>query len=180
MKINIILATDEKNWIWKSGTLAWHISSDMKYFKKITSQTTDLAKHNAVVMWRKTRESIPSHFRPLDNRINCILTKNIKYDDIGSKIDDFVLYFNSLERCLSELESKQNIENIFIIWWASIYNQVLQMDMLDKIYVTKIKWDFNCDVFFDGVPDNFQVESYTDGDNENGIDYSFWIYKKID
>lgn len=179
MKINLIVAVDEKNWIWKDWKMAWKLPSDMKYFKKITSDTDDLAKHNAVVMWRKTWESIPSKFRPLPDRVNCILTSNIKNDDIGSKIDDFVLYFNSVEHCLSELESKENIEEIYIIGWANLYNQVLKMDMLDKIYITKIKWDFKCDVFLDNIPNNFKVESYTDPEIENGIEYSFWVYKKI-
>ena len=178
MKFSIILAVDEKNWIWKDNNLAWKISADMKYFKDITSKTTDLAKMNAVVMWRKTRESIPSKYRPLSQRLNCILTRGIKNDDIGSPIDDFVLYFNSIERCLSELESKENVENIFIIGWANLYNQVLDNPMLDKIYLTKVKWDYDCDVHFNGIPDNFIVESYTDWEIENGIEYSFWIYKK--
>ncbi len=178
MKFSIILAVDEKNWIWKDNNLAWKISADMKYFKDITSKTTDLAEMNAVVMWRKTRESIPSKYRPLSQRLNCILSRAIKNDDIGSPIDDFVLYFNSIERCLSELESKENVENIFIIGWANLYNQVLDNPMLDKIYLTKVKWDYDCDVFFEGVPDNFIVESYTDWEVENGIKYSFWVYKK--
>ena len=180
MKFSIILAVDDKNWLWKNNDLAWKISADLKYFKNITSSTTDLAKMNAIVMWRKTRESIPSKYRPLPQRLNCILTRGIKNDDIGSPIDDFVLYFNSLERCLSELESKENIESIFIIGWANLYNQVLDNPMLDKIYLTKVKWDYDCDVFFDGIPDNFIVESYTDGEIENGIEYSFWTYKKVD
>lgn len=178
MKFSIILAADEKKWIWKNNSLAWSLPSDMKYFKNITSKTTDLAKMNAVVMWRKTWESIPSKYRPLDQRINCILTRWIKNDDIWSPVDDFVLYFNSLEHCLSELESKQNLENIFIIGWANLYNQVLDYEMLDKIYLTKVKWDFGCDVFFNDIPDSFMVESYTDWEKENDIEYSFWVYKK--
>ncbi len=180
MKFSIILAVDEKNWLWKNNDLAWRISADMKYFKKITTETTDLWKLNAVVMWRKTRESIPSKYRPLPERVNCILSRSIKNDDIWSKIDDFVLYFNSLEHCLSELESKENIENVFIIGWAQLYNSVLDNPMLDKIYLTKVKWDFNCDVFFDWIPKEFTVESYTDYENEVGIEYSFWVYERAE
>ena len=180
MKFSIILAVDERNWIWKNNELAWNISADMKYFKKITSETNDLAKHNAVVMWRKTWESIPSKYRPLPNRVNCILSRSLKYDDIWSPIDDFVLYFNSIDHCLSELESKENVENIFIIGWANLYNQVLDNPMLDKIYITKVKWNHDCDVFFEWVPNNFLVESYIDPEVENGIEYSFWVYKKPD
>jgi dihydrofolate reductase len=89
----------------------------MKHFKEITSTTQDLAKHNAVIMWRKTWESIPSKYRPLPDRINCILSRSITDQSIDSKIDDFVLYFNSLESCLEELQKKDNIEDIYIIGW---------------------------------------------------------------
>jgi len=183
MKVNLILAIDEKNWLWKNNSLAWNIPSDLKNFKKITSETEDLAKMNAVIMWRKTWESIPKKYRPLHDRINCIITKSIKKNSIWSEIDDFILYFNSLEKCLSELESKENIEKIFIIWWASLYNDFVWekfLDFVDKIYLTKVKWDFDCDVFFDWIPENFKVEKYSEEHKENWNIFSFWEYKKID
>lgn len=150
----------------------------MKYFKDITTKTQDLWKINAVVMWRKTRESIPVKFRPLKDRINCVLTRKMLKNNIYSPIDDFVLYFNILEHCLFELDVKPNVENIFIIWWANLYNQVMNHPDLDRIYLTKVKWDFDCDVFFSWIPNNFEVESKTDIQNENGIEYSFWVYRQ--
>lgn len=180
MKFNIILAVDEKNGIWRRNTLAWNLPSDMKYFKKITTQTSDLSKMNAVIMGRVTWFSIPSKYRPLQDRINCILTRDLKQSDLWSNIDDFTLYFNSLDDCLIELERKDNIENIFIIGWADLYNQVLNHPMLDKIYMTKVKWDFDCDVKLNKIPSSFVVESYTDWEKENDIEYSFWVYKRVD
>jgi len=176
----MILAVDDKNGIGKSWDLAWYLPSDLKKFKKITSQTQDLAKMNAVVMWKNTWKSLPSKYRPLPDRINCILSSDLKNDDIWSKIDDFVLYFNSLEHCISELESKENVENIFIIWWAQLYNYALKSDLLEKIYITRVKWDFKCDVFFEWVPKSFILESYTDYETENDIEYTFQVYKRID
>lgn len=179
IRFNLILAVDEKNGIWKSWNLAWHLPSDLKYFKKITSETQDLAKMNAVIMWKNTRKSIPSKYRPLPDRINCILSSDLKKEDIWSSIDNFVLHFNSLEHCLSELEWKDNVENIFIIWWWQLYNYALKNDLLEKIYITKIKWDFDCDIHFDWIPSSFVLESYTDFEKENDIEYSFQVYKKI-
>jgi hypothetical protein len=43
------------------------------------------------------------------------LSRTLKHEDINSKIDDFVLYFNNFEHCLDELGSKENVENIFLI-----------------------------------------------------------------
>ena len=179
-KFSMILAVDSRNWLGKNNDLAWRISSDLKHFKEITTKTKDLAKLNAVIMWRKTWESIPSKFRPLPERINCILSKTLKYEDINSKIDNFVLHFNNFEHCLEELSRKENVENVFLIGGASLYNQYRNHPNLEKIYITKVQWDYNCDVFFDWIPDDFIVESYSDTMEENWIKFSFWTYKKAD
>ena len=47
----------------------------MKYFKELTSRTAEPGKRNAVIMGRKTWESIPAKFRPLPGRINVVLTR---------------------------------------------------------------------------------------------------------
>jgi len=175
---SLVLAVDEKNWLGKDNDLAWRISADMKYFKKVTHTTQDLAKHNAVIMWRKTWESIPQKYRPLPGRINCILSRSITKESKDSQIDDFVLYFNSVESCLEEIDSKDNIESIFVIGWANIYNQLLSHPRLEKIYLTQVFWDYNCDVFFDWIPDSFIVESYTDKQEEKWIEFEWLVYKK--
>ena len=177
-KFSIILAVDNENWIWKNNDLAWKINADMKYFKETTTETIDLGKVNAVIMWRKTWESIPAKFKPLPERINCIISTTIKQESTNSKIDDFVLYYSSLDNALEELEKKDNIENIFIIWWARLYNEALKHPNLDKIYLTEIDWIFDCDTFVDLDLENFQVESKWTIHEENSLRYRFMIYRK--
>ena len=174
MNFNIILAVDDKLWIWKNNNLAWRIKEDMEYFKDITSNTSDKSKKNALIMGRKTWESIPEKFRPLPGRINCILTRKItKIEENNS-----IFYFNSIDKCLKELSKNKEIENIFVIWWANLYNQVLGTPKLEKIYITRIKWDHNCDVFFDWIPENFILDSTSEEKQENNIKFKFEVYKK--
>ena len=176
---SIILAVDKNNWIWKNNDLCWRLSADLKHFKEVTETTKDLAKYNAVIMGRKTWDSIPSKFRPLPNRINCILSKSLKYEDINSKIDNFVLHFNNFDHCLKELSSKENVENIFLIWWGSLYNQFVKHPNLEKIYITKVLKEFDCDTFFDWIPDNFVLENYSEDLEENWIKFRFETYKRV-
>lgn len=63
------------------GTLPWQLPGDMAYFKELTSRTADPAKQNAVVMGRKTWESIPAKFRPLRGRLNVVLTRGAAASD---------------------------------------------------------------------------------------------------
>jgi dihydrofolate reductase len=48
----------------------------MAFFKKVTSEAPEGAAQNAVIMGRKTWESIPAKFRPLPGRLNVVLTRS--------------------------------------------------------------------------------------------------------
>lgn len=71
----LVVAATRKLGIGKGGTMPWRLPSDMAYFKALTSATADPSKANAVVMGRKTWESIPPKFRPLRGRVNVVLTR---------------------------------------------------------------------------------------------------------
>ena len=68
MSINIIAAMAKNRVIGLNGQIPWHISKDLKYFKKMTS-----GKNSAIVMGRETWDSLP--IKPLPNRRNFVLTK---------------------------------------------------------------------------------------------------------
>lgn len=50
----------------------------MQYFTDMTSNTKDPDKKNAVLMGRKTWESIPPKYKPLPNRQNVIISRTLK------------------------------------------------------------------------------------------------------
>ena len=80
MKINLIVAACGKSLgIGLNGELPWRLTSEMKYFAETTTKTKDPSKINAVIMGRKTWESIPMKFRPLKNRYNIILSRQANY-----------------------------------------------------------------------------------------------------
>ena len=54
------------------------LKDEMKYFNRMT-KTAAAGKKNAVVMGRKTYESIPPKYRPLNDRVNVVLTKQKDY-----------------------------------------------------------------------------------------------------
>lgn len=73
---SLVVASTQKGGIGLNGNLPWKkIPGDMAFFRKVTSTTTDPTLQNAVIMGRKTWESIPSKFRPLPGRLNVILTR---------------------------------------------------------------------------------------------------------
>ena len=72
----IVAACKQTHGIGVAGQLPWSLRGDMQFFKQLTRSTQDPLKRNAVVMGRKTWQSIPERFRPLDDRLNVVLSRN--------------------------------------------------------------------------------------------------------
>ena len=54
----------------------------------------------------------------------------------------------SIAEALSFLEGKANIETCWVIGGYSIYNEAMELKSCNRIYLTQIDQDFECDVFF--------------------------------
>ena len=119
MIISIIVAVAENGIIGNGGQMPWHISEDLKRFKRITSG-------HPVVMGRKTFESIGS--RPLPNRTNIVVSRNT-----ALTVPEGVVLVESLD-VLERFGAAD--EEVFIIGGGEIYRQA--MPMADKLYLTRI------------------------------------------
>ena len=71
MKASIVVASSLNNCIGHNNTLPWNLPKDLKRFKSITTS----GEQNIVIMGRNTYDSIG---KPLPNRINYVLTKDLK------------------------------------------------------------------------------------------------------
>lgn len=89
----IVVATCGPNFmIGRNGDLPWSAPEDLKHFAEVTKTTTGpsaTSKVNAVVMGRKTYESIPAQVRPLAGRLNVVVTTsetwNLPAEDLAAK-----------------------------------------------------------------------------------------------
>jgi len=158
--LSIIVATAQNNAIGKDNSLLWHISEDLKRFKEITSG-------HKILMGRKTFESLPGI---LPNRPHIVLTR-----DMNFSIDsDKVTVIHNLDEVISNY--KNSDEEIFIIGGGEIYN--LLMPYADKLYLTKVKKDFDADTFFPQIDMNKWEVIHTSGDKTD--DKSGLIFEFID
>lgn len=78
-KFDLVVACDLNRGIGKENGLPWRLPGDMKQFRELTSSVRDSSKRNAVLMGRKTWESIPTKFRPLPHRVNVVLSRDAGY-----------------------------------------------------------------------------------------------------
>lgn len=67
-RVALVWAESSDGWIGKDGTMPWHVPEDMARFRELT-------RGAAVVMGRRTWESLPDRFRPLPGRRNLVLTR---------------------------------------------------------------------------------------------------------
>lgn len=169
---SIIMAIDKKNGLWKDGGLPWDLKTDLKYFQDVTTESWEAWKQNAVIMGRVTWDSIPNKFRPLKNRHNIIISrkKKLVHENVSTML--------WLEQALSFAGTREDIDKIFIIWWANIYSQAIHHDKLTSIYLTRIKEDFWCDTHFLWIPDYFKLTRTSKTQIENWIEFYYEIYER--
>lgn len=129
-RFSVVVAVCKKSrGIGKDGQLPWRLRSDMAYFKQLTRSTHDPCKRNAVIMGRKTWQSIPAKFRPLDDRVNIVLSRNPSAVSELS-LPEGVICAESLDKALELLDENSElggtVENVFIIGGSSVYAEAIK------------------------------------------------------
>lgn len=159
--LSIIVAIAKNHAIGKDNQLLWHISEDLKRFKRLT------AGHK-VIMGRNTLLSLPKW--PLPKRTNIVITDN----------PDEVFEGCEMVHSIEEAAAKCNHEEeCFVMGGASVYRQF--MPLADKLYITRVNKDFEGDTFFPeiDVKDWKLAEQSADIEMEDGsFSYRFEIYER--
>ena len=175
----IIVAIADNNAIGRDNALLWHISEDLKFFRRTTSGFP-------VIMGRKTYESIG---RPLPKRTNIIVSR-------GSQAPEGTLLAASLEEAFAKAEasiadsaqaladagsstsSEPCQSRCFVIGGGQIYAQALEL--ADRLIVTHVHTVIeNADTFFPEIDlqqwrEDRRSEMYKDEDT--GYTFEFVEY----
>ncbi len=132
MTISLIAALTQNRVIGKNNDLPWHLPDDMRYFMQTTKQ-------HHIIMGRKNYESIPEKFRPLPNRTNLVITRQINF------VAPHCTVVNSLDKAM-DIAKANGEQELFVIGGAEIYN--LAMPLADRLYLTEIQTDLDGDTYF--------------------------------
>ena len=199
MQFKIIAAVEDNYGIGIDNRLPWSFKKDLKHFSTTTKQAhvkqvhvkqahvkqASVPKKNAIVMGRKTWESIPGKMLP--GRDNLVLTRSTRSTlspndpnppTVGEYNDLF--FFNSFE-AIHEFCLQQDYDTVWIIGGSSIYNYYIKQSYINELVITKINASYVCDTVFPKIPREFlkaRITMMTDVDRitNNPTTLSFEYY----
>jgi dihydrofolate reductase len=124
---------------------------------------------NAVIMGRKTWDSIPPKFRPLKGRLNIVISRSFTATGTADAIkpETEPVMAGSLEQALTYLRDREgcDVGRVFVIGGAQIYAAALTLKETKRVLLTKVMSEFECDTVFPIVLD------------EEGETTSGWAHK---
>lgn len=131
MRLSLIVGLGRNREIGRDNGLLWHLPGDLPRFKALTMG-------HAVIMGRKTWDSLPERFRPLPGRRNIVLSRQPALQLAGAEV------FRTLEEALAACATDADV---FVIGGAQIYTQALPL--ADRLELTEVEADFpDADAFF--------------------------------
>lgn len=159
--IVIIAAVAKNGVIGKANALPWHLPEDMKHFKALTTG-------HAVIMGRKTWESLPPKFRPLPNRHNLVLTRDATYVAPGATVA------HSLDEAI---KVGAGGTALFVIGGAELYAHALPH--AQRLELTEIDAAFEGDAHFPAFDHTqWREVKRESGKTEAGLAYAFVTYER--
>uniref|UniRef100_F6PUB9 Dihydrofolate reductase n=1 Tax=Equus caballus TaxID=9796 RepID=F6PUB9_HORSE len=204
--LNCIVAVSQNMGIGKNGDLPWPpLRNEFKYFQRMTTASSVEGKQNLVIMGRKTWFSIPEKNRPLKDRINLVLSRELKGPVFPVKLTSELpkafppclweppqgahFLAKSLDDALSLLEQPElanKVDMVWIVGGSSVYKEAMNKPGHLRLFVTRIMQEFESDTFFPEI----DFEKYkllpeypgvlSDIQEEKGIKYKFEVYEKND
>jgi len=142
MRLSLIAAVAQNGVIGRDGQLPWHLSDDLRRFKRLTMGHT-------LIMGRRTWESIG---RPLPGRRTIVVTRQLRYRTAPG-----VQTAATLEEAL-QLAVAAGEEEAFVVGGAELYRQALSR--ADRVYLTAVLADVEGDTFFPVPLDEFGRSSW--------------------
>ncbi len=155
--LNIVVAISLNGVIGRQGKLPWNLPSDLRQFRDITIG-------HAVIMGRKTYESLPNRYRPLPNRENIVLSRK----------RDLIVPSGIVCRTLDQaLSSALSIQRKYIIGGEEIFRQLLPIT--DQLIVTEVQIVIkNGDAFFPQIDsDDWQIVGQKAPKQEEGDEFPY-------
>jgi dihydrofolate reductase len=159
--IALVAAVARGGVIGRDGGVPWHLAEDLARFKSLTTG-------HAVIMGRRTWDSLPERFRPLPGRRNIVVTRDPEWRADGAEPA------GSLDDALARAADDARV---FVIGGAQIYRQALPL--ADELLLTEIDLEVEGDTFFPAIdPGRFEETSREPHVADDGTSFAFVGYRR--
>ncbi len=162
-EVVLIAAVARNGVIGRDNSLPWHLPEDMKHFRRVTAG-------HAVLMGRKTWESLPERFRPLPGRRNVVLSRQAGWQAPGAETAA------SLPAALQVLSGA---DRVFVIGGAELY--AVALPMADGLILTEVQQAYEGDARFpslEGTPFVAVARQRPEAPAPEGPDFEFVTYRR--
>lgn len=164
MEIIVIAAIGNNLEIGVGSRMPWKLPRDMKHFRDCTT-------NHAIVMGRKTMESIPK--LPLKDRLNIVVSSTLKSDKSE------IIVCPDIQTAINTAKEK-DYDKLFAIGGREIYREFVPIS--DRIIITRVKASFkDADVFFPEIDLSEWEETSKkifNKDDKNEFDIEFIEYTR--
>jgi dihydrofolate reductase len=162
-EVALIAAVARNGAIGHDNQLLWRLPEDGRWLR---AQTTG----HAVIMGRKTWDSLPERFRPLPNRTNIIVTRQRGWSAAGA------ITTHSLEDAIA---AAGTVPRVFVLGGAELYATALPI--ADELVLTEIDADFEGDIHFPAWDRSQFIETERQRHHAappNDFDFAFVRYRR--
>jgi len=157
--VSIVVALSRNRVIGRDGALPWRLPTDLARFRELTTG-------HAVLMGRKTFESLPARFRPLPGRRNLVLSTDPAYRVQGAEV--FADLASALQAC---------DRDCFVIGGAITYAEALPLT--ERIYATHVDREVDGDACFPELAEgDWRCVEESEPISENGQTFRFTVYER--
>lgn len=172
ISVALIWAQSDGGIIGHNGSMPWHLPEDLAHFKELTLDS-------AVIMGRKTWDSLPSRFRPLPGRRNIVVTRDESWGADGAEIVHSVDAAIDAATSSADFSSAESPVTVWVIGGAQIFAAVAER--ADRIEITEIREHFDGDTLAPARDENWVLVASDPVDgwhtSSSNLQYRFLRYE---
>lgn len=129
---------------------------------------------NAVLMGRKTWDSLPPRFRPLPGRLNGVLSRHLHPGVFHGSHH----VWPGLQAALDALSADPTVKQVFVAGGGEIFAEALRRPDCSRVFLTDIEAEYPCDAFLDGLAEGFRETAASPVLEEDGVRYRFRLLER--
>lgn len=175
---NIIIALGPQGEFGLRNSMPWgRVKEDLQYFSRITTGTEKETSKNAIIMGRKTFETL--NCQPLPNRLNIIISRTLTPSvEISGYHQNLVFPFlDQALKLAGKLQDEKILEKVFVIGGVELVSESLAHPSCEAIHLTSITpvgWNMEhdtllqCEDKYYDSPDSKELNYFPDDYKETG------------